>query len=328
MKIRMFTNEVAGGWHAENLAYFLGGSEECVVLLCEALVRHGFDVHCYHTLPDGWPERGCYQLNGVNYASRQAVEVDKKDILITFKENLPWIVKYDNDAAVKIHWSSDIEIPWNTNLIDVFVCISNYHYDRTMFVPWDKKIVIPHGIDIESLQSNATDCEEGTVLYCSSPDRGLWELLTDWPLIVQKNSEKLKLKVAYGFENMLKMGNTKAYVNVLKNRMKLLGVEYLGTLMKNDIEKEYYKADYWILPLNNPDAELFCLNAVKSRYCGANSIVKRIGALRDTVGTHIPYNRLLRGDLRFEQSEPAWCFMNWDTIVKEYWIPLFEKHLK
>lgn len=331
MQIRLFTNEVIGGWCANDLEEFLGGSEECVVLLSEALVRAGYKVRCYHTFSaDMKSKNNWYELNGVQYANRESVDVNPQDILITFKNKLPWLATFDNEAAVRIHWSSDVEIPWNPKIIDAFVCISDYHESRIIFVPKEKCVVIPHGIDAESLVQNKVEKQPGTILYCSSPDRGLTQLLTDWQSIRNAHHQKLELRIAYGFSNLEKMGGpaSRQIKNNILHKMKQAGITYLGQLNKNELEQEYHRAQYWIMPLNNPDSELFCLNAVKSRFCGCIPVVNKIGALKNTVGEYIDYKKFFNGYTETKKEKPAWPIMNWDEIVKNYWTPLFEKHLK
>ena len=69
MKIIIFTNDVAGGWEPDDIDRFLGGSEESVVLLSEALIRYGFEVDVYHTKKPGVEEKKV-SFMGVNYKWR------------------------------------------------------------------------------------------------------------------------------------------------------------------------------------------------------------------------------------------------------------------
>ena len=55
----------------------------------------------------------------------------------------------------------------------------------------------------------------------------------------------------------------------------------------------YWKSEYWVLPLNNPQSELFCLNAIKAQYCGSIPVVRRVGALQETVNQFIDWDKLL-----------------------------------
>ena len=326
MKIRIFTNEVAGGWRADSIEQFLGGGEECVVLLAEAFVRSGYDVYVYHTFPSDYT-KGNYTRNGVYYGTRESVECSDGDILISFKDTLPWRGK-ESDASVKIHWSSEVEKPWNLQNVDAVVCLSEFHASRMIFVPSDKRVVIPCGIDTASLDRNEISKVPNTMLYCSSPDRGLMQLLSDWRSIANAHSG-LELRIAYGFGNLEKMhSKAAAFKSSIFHKFKQDGITYLGELSKNDLEREYYRAEYWVLPLSNPESELFCLNAVKSRYCGCKPVVNRLGALKDTVGDYIPYPAFVSGNKSILTINNSYdqC-LSWDTVVNQYWMPLFESIL-
>lgn len=325
MKLRIFTNHVKGGWFAEDINTFLGGSEEHMVLLGEAFQRKGYDVYIYHTFPEK-EKRKEYEYNNVHYGDRlKTVRVDRGDILLSFKDNLPWRGG-EKDAEAKVYFSMEVERPWDISNVDVFVCLTKYHASRMSFVPEDKKTIIGCGIDIESLkQKNVEQREQNSILYCSSPDRGLFQLLSDWSLIRKKYPE-MTLNVSYGFKNLELMAGRQGFA--LKNRLLIMmeqeGINFLGQLTKDEIEKQYYKNQYWILPLQNPDSELFCLNAIKSRYCGCIPIVNKIGALRETVLDYIPYSDFIKGSLEVKKGEGKEnSIHDWDEIVSIFWEPLF-----
>ena len=331
MNIRIFTNEVAGGWLATDLEDFLGGSEEVVVLLARALKRSGFNVTVFHTFPEGFSGND-YTDEGVEYKKRSSAGVNSGDILITFKDNLPWRGK-EFRPAVKIHWSSDVEMPWPQGTVenlDAFICLSEFHKSRSIFVPYDKLKVFPQGLDTVSLTANFVPKEHDTILYCSSPDRGLSQLLNDWPAIQKQYDNRFKLKVSYGFKNIdLMARNAKEVKSHLLYKMQQPGITYLGQLSKNKMEEEYHRSHYWTLPLNRADSELFCLNATKSFFCGCIPIVTRIGALKNTVKSHIPYKNFVSGDMQpVHEEEDKTLQLTWDQVVERYWIPLFEKHMK
>lgn len=324
MIVRIYTNSYPGGWSRSMLEDGgIGGSEESVILLSEALTRKGHTVVVYHSQA---VERDAATVNGVDYRPREQFEYHSRDVVITFKTHNLWdkgIVPYR-----KIHWSCDVEKPWDISSLDAFVHISHYHLSRHLWLNMGKARVIPLGVDMASLHRNRVERVPRSLLYCSSPDRGLERLLIDWPMI-QKNHAGVTLRVAYGWSQFdaCTSGNRTArdYKNMLLKMMQQPGIENLGCLTKQQIEAEYWRAQYWCLPLSNPDSELFCLNAIKARVAGAIPVVNQYGALRNTVAEHIPYpdfvqgkNRLLTTDRESVGPE------SWDEVAERYWLPLFE----
>lgn len=329
MKIHIFVNEVAGGWVPDDIDRFLGGGEECVVLLAEAFVRHGFKVVVY----SNWDDKTIKDIewHGVEYKPREKAVIGTnpaEEILITFKDPTPHI----QGASVfrNIHWSSDVERPWTAPYLNYFVNLTEYHQSQNVFVKNSRSVIAPHGVDIASLDKNKCDRVPDTMLYCSSPDRGLVQLVKDWPS-VKEHHPKLELRVAYGFRNFQanEASDPRAGTwerNLLK-MMEVAGIEYLGQLSKNKIEEEYWKAQYWCLPLQSPRSELFCLNAVKARYCGCMPVVNKVGGLRSTVGDYIEYPLFANGLTNKVEEFPKATAMTWDAVVKRYWMPMIEGEL-
>lgn len=324
MKVKIWTNEVEGGWSPYDLETFLGGSEEAIVLFAEALVRMGFSVTVYHTkkYEDPKPDETT-EKNGVVYKNRALGEMLTGDIFITWKDNTPWIE--GGKCYKKIHWSSDVESPWDTSLVDHFIHLTNFHETRNLFVESGKSKIFPQGVDLKSLDKNKTEKVQNTMLYCSSPDRGLFNLLKDWPQI-KTHFPELELKITYGFELFEKIMGEKGedFKNMIMSSCNQPGITWLGQLSKDEIEKEYWKAQYWVMPLQKPQSELFCLNALKTRHTGCIPVVNKIGALRDTVGDFIDYKAFVNGSKKITRFESKVSVLTWVDVVKQYWMPLFE----
>jgi glycosyltransferase involved in cell wall biosynthesis len=327
MKVRIFTNYVAGGWCPTDLNDFLGGSEEAIVLFSEALQRAGYDVTVYHEQRKEKDVKICTNNNDVQYFSRESVAVEDGDILISFKDSSPWRAG-EQRPAVKIHWTAEIENLWDTSGIDAFVPISEYHAARCTFVPFYKNFPVPLGVDIEQLDSNKVDMVSNTILYSASPDRGLYQLLIDWQEIKERHPQ-MELRITYGFENFKHMvqHGAKRYINQIMELTNQTDVKFLGKLTRDEIAEEYWRAAFWCLPLQLPDSELFCLNAVKASYCNCVPIINRIGALQNTVGSYIPYSKFVKGSTDIVDVSARYTAKSWDRIVSDYWMPLFERFL-
>jgi hypothetical protein len=180
-------------------------------------------------------------------------------------------------------------------------------------------------VDLAHLDRLRADRVPGRMLYASSPDRGLERLLGDWPRL-RAAHPRLSLQVTYGwrrFEDCTAgQAPARAYRARLRERLRQPGIEDAGALSRDEMARVYWRAEYWALPLARAESELFCLNAVKAMHAGALGVVCRGGALRDTVTRWIDYEDFLSGGTT-PRTAPGIAAMDWHTVVREYWEPLF-----
>lgn len=317
--IAIVTENFYHPWSPNDLESFLGGSQECVVLLAEALLNTGFyqvDVFTYGPIQSNTEER-----NGVIYRDFSNFNYNY-DSIILFKVN-PLQNREELKNINVIYWSSDVEERPKCDYINSYVCLTEYHKERC---GWSDAIVIPHGIDTESLMRNRVNREKNTIIYSSSLDRGLDILLANWKKIKEKYPE-MKLLVTYGFKISNQLSSYGSLLNGkvednLKQICTNLDIEYLGDISKDELEKLYWRCEYWCLPLKNPDSELFCFNAVKSQFCGCTPIVYQKGALLETVKDHIHFDSFVDGNKEQTIGKNDVPTYTWEQVVQKYWIAL------
>ena len=270
MDVEIVTNAVAGGWDPRRLAEGLGGSEECVTLLAEALARRGLSVAVYASLPEDGP----FTHRGVAWRPRGSFDpAAPRHALIGFKEPGLWL--FPARADVSVHWSSDAEPALKPALlgrVGHVVALSAAHAERLDWVPRERLRIIPHGIGAPFLppepraehsalpqgsgaQGRPWREREPILLACSSPDRGLERLLLDWPRLLRAHGD-LRLLVTYGFQR-IPPSPWRAHVESLLAQR---GIMYLGCLGEEALAERMRHARYWVHPLNAPAAELFCLS--------------------------------------------------------------------
>lgn len=335
MIIDIITNDVPGGWLPEQLPQGLGGSEESIILFAEALVRAGHGVTIHHPRPD---PRAAEERNGVAYMDRTRWRIDgHRDVLITYREwRLWWAQQAPPPGSLNIHWSVDAEPPWPhgaLNRLHRYVCLTHWARSRQVWLPERLAQVIPYGIDLATLDANRREQEPGLALYCSSPDRGMETLLRDWAKIRAKRPE-LRLRCAYGWELFDRYTQGRPGAVAWRREMEQLfhqdGIEWLGKLGPAQIAQEYWRAQYWVHPLNRADSEMFCLNALKAKHCGAVPAVIPIGALAETAPPFIPYERWVKGSEEIvpDAGQPVPETLDWDAVVNRWWLPLFDSHGK
>ena len=123
MHIQIYMNEVAGGWLPDDIDRFLGGSEELIVLLAEALVRYGFRVTVYHNRPldCGIQQREDVERNEVYYLPRERATLGKdpqNEVLITFKDPSPFI---QGASVFRKDWIENKQWDKITDLISLYI---------------------------------------------------------------------------------------------------------------------------------------------------------------------------------------------------------------
>lgn len=289
MTIRIYTNLVYGGWAAHQLDTGIGGSEEKLIELARELAKE-HDVTIYMNGEHG-------NFDKVKYCDhREFQPLEFSDVFISFKA--AYILNNTINADIKLHWTTEVEGVWPKHLLDEvdrIICISKYHQSRMPF-NHDKLQYSYLWADTKRLDKNQVPKEDGTVLYSSSFDRGLEELLTYWDVTKDKLGVN-KLLITYGWDFMLNMMKNNPKLFSWKTRIEKMmergDIEFLGRLSNDDMCKTYWLSQYWALPLNNPDSELFCINAIKAQYCGAIPIVRKIGALQETVNEAVNWDWII-----------------------------------
>lgn len=311
-KIGIITENFYIPWKPDDIDNFVAGSQESVIFLAEELVKNGYTVVVFSHGP---VKTETVKRKEVLYTDLIDTNYEFFDTLILFKVNPFKILPKTN----LIYWSADTEI---VNNISKRVCLTRFHAQMN---DWKDAYVIPLGVNIKSLNENKTEKDENIVLYSSCPNRGLKTLIQDWTRI-KSFFPNLKLYVTYGFQilkqittNLQIAENSQKYLQELCEK---LDITFLPNLKRNDFEKLYWKAKYWILPLNQAKSELFCLNAVKAQYCGCIPIVNKIGALTETVGDYIEYKDFCNGSLAITKGDNKVPLFEWNEVVKE-WEKLF-----
>jgi hypothetical protein len=326
-KVAIITENFSRVWKPDDIDDFLGGSQEVVVLLADALQRAGYQTVVFL---HGKTKSDFHIREGVLYVDMSEFYMYHRvlDVLIMFKVcpflRLP-------DVKNIIFWSSDVQANIGLNPENVFqnyVCLTEFHKRKCTSLyketygrdkediqnPWENALVIPHGIDVKSLLKNKKSKVKNTFLYCSSLDRGFEHVFN--------NIEKIngKVFITYGFkilENILdKDINEEEFVSKLEKHKNL---EYLGNVDKQRMEELFWECEYWLLPLNNENSELFCLSALKAQFCGCIPVIYKKGALLESVGRYIDFNDFISGNRTIREEPLLTPVLPWDTVVQKYW---------
>ena len=329
MEVTLYTNPLPGGWRPTDLQQFLGGNEECIALFAAAMSRAGHKVTVYTSIPANKIDDGA-----VTYLPRETFDANAHyECLITVKDRSPWIRAVS--AGVRIHWANDIEPRWSLGCmaqVQKIVILGKYMQERMAWLPGDKTMLIPLGIDTKLYTPGESAKDPKLAIYASSPDRGLETLLEDWPRI-QQTHPGLCLFISYGWTNIDKWGGPQG--QQLKQRI-LMAAQQPGIAMappqgltRAQAAQLFQAAKYFIHPLNRPDSDLFGFSMLKFIECGGIPVVPQVAGcgFQETVRGYIPYRDFINGadETGLVKCEPTWPeAKSWDRIVKEYWNPLID----
>lgn len=255
----------------------IGGSETAVV----EMARHLHDITKRKVRVFNNRETAL-ECNGVEYLSARALPLFLKQnepkIHIAWRHN----IKLTN--APTYLWNHDLAIPGidNHHNYDAVLCLSDFHkkYVHNMCgVPLTKIIVTKNGVDPERFK-NKKDKVPGSVIWSSSPDRGLDRALRVMDEVVKKIPHAV-LNIYYGFDNMLKMGK-KDQVDQLKQMiLERPYAKYHGNISQTQLTDRMKESMVWLYPTNF--LETYCITAVEALSSQAYPVTRAWGALPDTM---------------------------------------------
>lgn len=249
MRISFLVNEITGGWEPSGMR--LGGTEQGVVEWAEELSLRGHKVivfrnpkiHTTPTLYKGviYAPREMYNGGGDVCINIKSPEVEPKEPTIFYTNDVDADKQDLSKYAAVIHISE-----WAKSNIPV--------NNNNVFI-------VPHGYDDSKIYPDKKIPKQ--CIYTSSPDRGLVTLLRAWTQVMEKHPDAT-LKVTYGAEPM-----------------DIDGVEFLGELTEEEMDKLYRESDIWCHPANG--GELQCIAGLKAQAAGCWPVVIPTMALKETV---------------------------------------------
>lgn len=325
MDIAIVSNHIAGGWHPSDLSKFLGGNEECLVLLAKAMAEAGLHVEVYTTLRG----RDWVSAEGVIYRQREMFDPREEiDVLISWKARDVFF--HPLSATLKIYASQDVEPQFSNGgdrQIDYYITLGTYHRERLAWLPENRSVTIPLGVD--QAEYTPADVKENLAIYATSPDRGLERLLVDWPRI-QSAHTGLQLLITYDWSRLATMSGLggAAYAKRLEALAGQDGIER-ATFDSDGIKEAFQRARYYVHPLPNPDADLFGFGAMKAQACGCTLVLSGLDCgFRDMARSWVPYSEWVSGRVD-AQENPRFCqpAIPWRQIVDDHWIPLIHREI-
>jgi glycosyltransferase involved in cell wall biosynthesis len=290
-------------WGPESLKSGIGGSEEAVIRLAREWSDKGWNVTVYNNCgaetiqdTDNVSYRPFWEFN----------PKDKQDVFISWRD--PLVFDYEINAPVRLLDLHDVP-----NLLDYtskriknitkIMVKTMFHRNLLPTIPNKKIAVVGHGVDPTEFEGNVPRAQH-SVVYTSSYDRGLENLLDIWPDVVAEIPDA-RLNIAYGWNLFDKIrANDKS---MMEWKEKMLGkmahpsINELGRLSHQDVATLMRSSDIFAYPCHF--AEIFCIAAAKAQMAGAIPVVTTSDScLRETVGIGLQVSGTLD---KAKQLEPG-----------------------
>lgn len=189
------------------------------------------------------------------------------------------------------------------HLISKYVCLTEWHKKFVHDyhgIPLSKIEIIPNGIHLSHFNNVGKTFGGANLIWSSSPDRGLDNLLEILPSI-QEKVPHLTLDVYYGFHNWrasaIQANNSEALKKIDELLLKIEGnkaVTLKGRVSQPELRKAWSKAHLWLYP--TMFTETYCITALEAQASCTPIVCTGIAALPETVGDagaivyHDPYS--------------------------------------
>lgn len=258
-----FCSHAFEDWGPESLIKGCGGSEEAVIQLSKRLAKLGYEVTVYNN---------CLKeatIDGVKWVRFERFNPrDIFNVLIAWRNNLFTEPKVARKKFLDMHDvpNKPVEAFYpEEDLKNVTILVkSQYHRNLFPHLKDENFAIIPNGIDLEQFEK--PEKTKNNLVYTSSYDRGLEQLLEMWPDI-RKEVPDATLDVYYGFSlyDTTPWGRTKKGQEWKQKMIKLIdqeGVTDHGRVGSDEVAKAYLKADVWAYPTSFP--EIDCITATKA----------------------------------------------------------------
>ncbi len=314
----------------------LGGSEEAVVHLAEALAATGIDVHVFAPTPEREDGGVLRHRNGVTW--RSVEEFDPEDpaherVLFWRCPNLlmaDWAKKLPYASYLWLHDAAYNAPPAAYERATRVLVLSDHH--KRCLAKHDSytgpTTLVANGIegaDFPAPDEMARDPHK--VIYASSPDRGLAELLTMWPA-VRRAVPDATLDIYYDWTLFRKLKPEDCAVMerlLAETSAEAGGVTYHGGVDQPTLHAAFRRASVWGYCHYDSEIETFCITAVKALASGCMPVTANTGALPEVLlnyGVRVPRNEfqaVLIGALLSTVSPAARAAMRESALSRYDW---------
>lgn len=351
MRIHFYSPNRIEPWDYTNVfEKGIGGSETSHVELAIRLAHRGHDVISYTDLPPGQHD---HIAHGVRWRDLSAADFHDDGLWVVYRKpsvglDLPpgtraWLVCQD---VFYPDWS-----PEAVKAFEVIFALCPRHSEDIMRrdpSATPRIVLSSNGVNVERCieveAANHEPRDPARLIWASSPDRGLKELLDIYERAKEQVPD-LSLHVFYGMDNIDKIcgGDRKKAPwrdswAQYDRALALPGVVWRGRIGQRDLAREYLKSGIWCYP--TWFSETSCISCMEAQALGAIPITNPIWATGHNVRHGIfiqgtPSDRLVlsryvdavvrvasspaaQDAMRTGMMEEARKRLSWDTVAAQW----------
>jgi GT2 family glycosyltransferase/tetratricopeptide (TPR) repeat protein len=329
-KIVIWTGPAWEPWTKKEVDKGMAGSETWAAYLAIAFARRGYGVVIYNHLPEEDQDvylKEEYEVD--DSLSTENRKVEKGYVAYRHYTNMEEDLKYDlvdyfissrtvDTFRAQIHaarryvmihdiWLNQDKnydiLSWKT---DGYGYLSEWHKEflkNHHSMPEDKMFLTANGVNFELYKDVDKVEKKNQIVYSSSPDRGLYELLLLFPKMREVLPD-LTLIVAYGFYNWESAVKARgdeagmAFIKKIKDAMDQPGVVYVDRIPKDKLAHYQMESKWWFYP--TWFSETFCIGSVENGLAKNAILSSNFAGLTTTVGSA---GILIDGDSHSEEYQ-------------------------
>ena len=272
------------------------GSDLGVCITAREMAKMGHDVSLF-TVYAGTQQMTWEGVKLLNISEKNNID-DSFDAVISWSE--PDILRDLPKKPVKIvcQMLNDFTYcqPGYDNCVDLWTApcqmLINHLTSQANSPPKEKFVVLPLGCETSWYQKDQK--VSGRVVWTSSADRGLHNLLQEWPKI-KASAPHATLRIFYNFNyssvegmepnssnhpHFLEMGHRARYMKEAIKKLKDLGVEHIGSVSRERMQQELSEAEVFAFPCDTiAFSEGFSVSTLEAHASGTVPIITDMDCL-------------------------------------------------
>jgi glycosyltransferase involved in cell wall biosynthesis len=256
----------------------IGGSEEAVVFLSRELAAQGWQVVVYAFPP---PNETGLDAHGVYWTQYSAWDESRPwDVYVGWRQ-FRGIDPRGSKAKQRWLWMHDLVVPeyFSEEMVatwDGIFCLTEWHASKLPPFARSKAVLTKNGINPDYLVDGPNRAM--SIIYASSPDRGLEQLLDEWPKIAAA-LPKATLDIYYGFTPQYLADETRVpglratRLKVEAAVQRLPRVFWHGMVGQMELAHAFARSGFWAYPTSWPETS--CITAMKAQAMGCIPVTSR-----------------------------------------------------